>query len=250
MDNNTHQTIANGCKITRIVFINNYFNDDIPQNISINYDNNKITSVISTYQNFTERIEFVYEDNSDKVKEMLRTRGTEYKGKIVFKHDSSGQIIESENYNSKNVLNADNIFYQYNSTGELSQENHYYLSGAEAHYNGIITFQWEENNCVKMENLDKNEQLIEYYSITNNMPKRVMQLLRYVVVHYHFGFSFFYMNKNLVQNITYKHYDGEESMFYYTYTFTEKGLVENFKERINGNHNNYNLEYRFEYSCE
>jgi len=252
-DNNnapTKPTIANGCKITRIVFTGgDPYN---AKNISIVYDDkDRIINAIANYPNYTQRSEFVYDENSDRVKEILRTQGQEDLGKIVFSYNSNGQIVESKRYNDKDVL-RDNLIYQYNSAGELTQEIVYFFYGTNT-YTDTYSFQWSGGNCVKTEyEYDesggvKGSYEKEYSSMTNNMPKYVMDLLGYLLRNDEIDYEL-YMSKNLVQKVTNKNDNESDDIYNYTYTLTDKGLIDTIKGTKSDS--DYNFEYRFEYSCQ
>jgi len=245
-DNNntpTKPTIANGCKITKMSLTHGVE----VENINIVYDNDNIKSFLVTsssgggnHENYS--INVIYQDNSNLVKEMQYSFGY----KDVFTYNDKGQIIEAKIFDENNKL-VDNYFYEYNSNGELIKESYHYDYGLV----GTLAYEWSGANCIKIDdvwtsqnNENTGQTLLEYSSIANEMPKYVFRLL-----------SFFsnildnsmFMSKNLISKKSFSQVD-YFSIYNYTYTLTDKGLIDTIKGTKSDS--DYNFEYRFEYSCQ
>jgi|GEM_PF-1510873 len=259
---NNDEIAANGCKITKVVYTRFSQNGSQRGNetIDVIYQDNKITSFIvkNDFLNETQTIKVVYNENSDLVKELTPSHAS---WKYAFTYDNKKQMTQTDFSNSRG--SADTYFYQYNGSGELLKENYSFDYGSNETRTGSYTYEWSGGNCIKIDVQSTRfyngstydytgQNLMEYGNLANNMPKYLCRLLLFVSEEANYYDLF--MSKNLITKNSYND-NGDLGTYDYTYTLTDKGLVESikvlqtYKHPFNGSTIEENSEYTFEYEC-
>jgi len=234
-------TVQAGCKLTRITSPRP--SGPPYMEVIFTYNGNKMAGFLLSYGGGVSRYELVYENsNSDRIKEIevFENEKLTSLGRYVLEYNNNGQIIKIQTVFGNN-LPVGEFIYTYEGN-KRTQERHYFLNELEATYN----YEWQDDNCVKMSYVDPDgnqynwNSSLQYSTATNTMPKLGLELLDIVDADYSVYLSM-YGSKNLVNKEIYSY--NSSYPINYTYTFTQKGLVENV-------YANGTLEYKFEYSCE
>jgi len=222
-------TVQDGCKLTKVT--SPRANGGTPYMEAIfTYNGDKIAGFLLSYlyDDVPSRYELVY-DKSDRITEILyfekaldQTTSLKYK----LEYNNNGQVSKVQGVIGTLPVFEDIYTYEGN---KRTQKQIYSLNELWYTYN----YEWQDDNCVKMSQIDHEygynwSKSIQYLTTTNTMPKLGLELLDIIELDY-VPWFYEYASKNLVAS--------------YTYTFTQKGLVENVY--LDGT-----LEYQFEYSCE
>jgi len=230
--------VQTGCKLTKITTAGYTTIGGAPYMETIfTYNEDKMAGFILSYlgNGFT-RFELVYENNSDQVKEILVFDGDNQtsSGKYVLEYDSNGHLIKSQTFLGNLPISESIYVYTQN---KRTQRRAYYLN--EPNY--TENYKWQGDNCIEMSYIDHGysdanfSRSIQYSTADNTLPKYALEFLYIIEADYSMEL-YEYGSKNLFNQLD---NDGD----IYTYTFTQKGLVES-------TYRGDRLEYKFEYTCE
>jgi len=228
-------TVQEGCKLTKLTC---YSGNSKSMETIFTYNGEKMAGFLLSYGSGVDRYELVYENNSDRIKEIevFENENLTSSGKHVLEYNNNGQIIKNQIVFGN--LPIGEIIYQYNGN-KRTQERYYGLNELQTTYN----YEWQDDNCVKMSYVDPDgdqynwNSSLQYSTATNTMPKFGLELLDLINSDYSLDL-FVYASKNLVNKDVW-----EKGNSNYSYTFMQKGLVESVKI-------DQTTEYKFEYSCE